>query len=171
MHALAIFVGHYWWLILLVGSFFAVRGVVWAFRERRLARSGIGEIDRMDGIVFERRLEHLFVSRGYRVSRTRARGDYGADLVLEKDGLRTVVQAKRWSKNVGVKAIQEAVAAKPVYGCDHAMVVTNRYYTEQAQRLAKANGVRLWNRDDLVQALLVGTDDGLSPSTAPTFSR
>ncbi len=84
--------------------------------------------------------------------KTRAHGDYGADLVLEKDGVRTVVQAKRWTKNVGVKAIQEAVAAKPIYRCEHAMVVTNRYFTEQARRLAKANGVRLWNRDELVRA-------------------
>lgn len=99
---------------------------------------------------------------------TRARGDYGADLVLEKDGARAVVQAKRWSRNVGVKAVQEAVAAKPLYRCDYSMVVTNRYFTEQARRLAKANDVRLWNRDDLVGALLANTDEGLPPAVSST---
>lgn len=167
-HALGSFVSHYWWLILIVAALVAVRGIVWLVRERRLARSGISEIDLMSGIIFERRLAHLFAGRGYRVEQTRARGDYGADLVLERDGVRTVVQAKRWKKNVGVKAIQEAVAAKPMYGCDHAMVVTNRYFTEQAQRLAKANGVRLWNRDDLVVALLADADDSLSPAPSPS---
>lgn len=170
-HALGNFASHYWWLILIVAALFAVRGVVWLVRERRLARSGISEIDLMSGLTFEWRLAHLFVGRGYRVEQTRARGDYGADLVLERDGVRTVVQAKRWKKNVGVKAIQEAVAAKPMYRCEHAMVVTNRYFTEQAQRLAKANGVHLWNRDDLVQALLAGADDGLAPVAAPSVSR
>lgn len=168
-HALGQFIVHYWWLILIVGALFAMRGIVWVVNERRLARSGISDIDAMDGINFERRLVHLFSSLGYRVEQTRARGDYGADLVLEREGVRTVVQAKRWSKNVGVKAIQEAVAAKPMYGCEHAMVVTNRYFTEQAQRLARANGVRLWNRDELVRALLAGTDQGFSP--APSASQ
>lgn len=166
-HALAGLASQFWWLILIVAVILAARGAVWLIRERRLARAGISEIDIMDGITFERRLAHLFAARGYRVEQTRARGDYGADLVLEKDGARTVVQAKRWKKNVGVKAIQEAVAAKPVYHCEYSMVVTNRYFTEQATRLAKANGVGLWNRDDLVGALLANSDDGLSP-TAPS---
>ena len=34
-------------------------------------------------------------------------GDYGADLVLDNKKGRTVVQAKRYSKPVGVKAVQE----------------------------------------------------------------
>ncbi|HLK13343.1 MAG TPA: restriction endonuclease [Fimbriimonadaceae bacterium] len=168
-HALGSTLSNFWWLVLLVGAVFAARGVLWVVRERRLARSGISEIDEMDGITFERRLKHLFASRGYQVEETRARGDYGADLVLEKDGVRTVVQAKRWTKNVGVKAIQEAVAAKPMYHCDHAMVVTNRYFTEPAQRLAEANDVRLWNRDELMRALLASADDRLSPA-APAAS-
>lgn len=169
--ALGNFVSHFWWLILIVAALFAVRGLVWLARERRLARSGISEIDLMDGITFERRLAHLFAGRGYRVTQTCARGDYGADLVIQRDGARTVVQAKRWKKNVGVKAIQEAVAAKPIYRCDYAMVVTNRYFTEQAKRLAEANGVRLWSRDDLVQALLANADGGLSPAASPSAAR
>ncbi len=55
---------------------------------------------------------------------------------------------------MGVKAIQEAVAAKGYYQCDEAMVVTNSFYTNQAEKLAQANEVKLWNRDDLVKALL-----------------
>jgi restriction system protein len=148
------FLAHFWWLVLIVGALLVARGLQWLIAERRLARSGINEIDVMDGVDFERRLTHLFSDLGYRVERTRARGDYGADLVLDRDGVRTVVQAKRWTKNVGVKAIQEAVAAKPMYRCDCAMVVTNRYFTDQAKRLAEANRVTLWNRDDLTSALL-----------------
>lgn len=148
------FLQHFWWLIPLVVAGLVIRGVRSVMAERRLARSGILEIDRMDGVTFERRLAHLFTRLGYHVERTRAHGDYGADLVLVKDGVRSVVQAKRWTKNVGVKAIQEAVAAKPVYRCTRAVVVTNRYFTEQAKRLARANDVVLCNRDQLVQALL-----------------
>ncbi len=34
-------------------------------------------------------------------------GDYGADLVLSKDGRKIVVQAKRWKNVVGIEAVQQ----------------------------------------------------------------
>ena len=54
---------------------------------------------------------------------------------------------------MGIKAVQEAVAAKGKYGCSEAMVVINSFYTKAAIELAKANRVELWNRDHLVKAL------------------
>src|SRR5687767_4481140 len=77
------------------------------YRRRRLARSGIRQIDRMDGLTFERYLEGVFARLGFRVVRTRDHGDYGADLILSRDGERTVVQAKRSRGKVGIKAVQE----------------------------------------------------------------
>ncbi|HHV16370.1 MAG TPA: restriction endonuclease [Gelria sp.] len=124
------------------------------YRMQRLARSGINDIDKMDGKTFEKYLEVLFNKLGYRVERTRYVGDYGADLVVWKNRIKTVIQAKRYKNKVGVKAIQEAVAAKGYYQCDEAMVVTNSFYTKQAEKLAQTNGVKLWDRDDLVKALL-----------------
>lgn len=143
-----------WALVALVGL---GRAALWAFGQRKLARSGIAEIDAMDGPTFERRLVTLFRTLGYRVEHIGRRGDYGADLVVSKDGVRTVVQAKRWTRNVGVKAIQEAHAAPAMHGCARALVVTNRHFTDSAHRLARANGVELWDRDKLVNALLVST--------------
>ena len=124
-----------------------------AWDMKRLADSGINDIDKMDGKTFEKYLEVLFKKLGYRVERTRYVGDYGADLVVWKDGIKTVIQAKRHKKNVGIKAIQEAVAAKGYYSCEKAMVVTNSAYTRQAIELARANDVQLWDRKDLLKAL------------------
>ena len=124
------------------------------YEKQKLARSGIGEIDRMDGKTFEKYLEVLFNKLGYRVERTRYVGDYGADLITSRDGVKTVVQAKRFKNKVNIKAVQEAVAAKGKYGCSEAMVVTNSYYTKQAEELARANDVKLWDRKDLANALL-----------------
>ena len=43
------------------------------------------------------------------------------------------------------------------------MVVTNSYFTKPAIELAKANGVKLWDRDKLVNALLsIKKDTGLN---------
>lgn len=121
---------------------------------KRLIASRIDDIDIMDGKAFEKYLEALFKKLGYRVERTRYLGDYGADLVVFKNGVKTVIQAKRYKKNVGVKAIQEAVASKGYYSCEKAMVITNSVYTRQAAELARANKVELWDRNDLVKALL-----------------
>jgi restriction system protein len=98
-----------WVLVAIVG---AGKLALWIHQELRLRRAGIADVDRMDGAAFERFLVSLFRRLGYRVEHTGRRGDLGADLVVARDGRRTVVQAKCWSKNVGVGAVQEAVAAK-----------------------------------------------------------
>jgi restriction system protein len=144
----------FWPVFVLVGLIVLARVGYQLYRLRRLSRSGIAEVDQMDGATFERFLGTLFRELGYGVELTPHRGDCGADLVLTKDGRRTAVQAKRWSKRVGVKAIQEAVASKGYYRCDAALVVANREFTDQARELARANDVELWGRETLVSKLL-----------------
>jgi restriction system protein len=104
----------------------------------------------MTGLEFEEYLGPLFEMQGYSAKVTQGSGDYGADLVISKNGVKTVVQAKRYSSNIGVSAVQEIVAAKPFYHARKAMVVTNQYFTQQAKNLAKANGVQLVDRDSLI---------------------
>jgi restriction system protein len=108
----------------------------------------------MSGLKFEEYLRALFRKLGYKVIKTRHVGDYGGDLVVVKNGVRTLVQAKRYNKKVGLDAIQQAVAAKPHYNCRQAMVVTNSYFTNQAFTLARSNYVKLWNRNRLVNVIL-----------------
>ena len=55
---------------------------------------------------------------------------------------------------MGVRAIQEAVAAKGFYDCSKAMVVTNSFFTSEAKILAEKNNVELWNRKVLANAML-----------------
>lgn len=148
-----------WPIIAMIILAVVIKFVYRLFELKRLARSGINDIDKMDGKTFEKYLESIFLKLGYRVERTKYVGDYGADLVVRKDGIKTIIQAKRYKKNVGVKAIQEAVAAKGYYECQKAMVVTNSIYTKQAINLARANGVELWDRNDLVKALLSAKDN------------
>jgi len=69
---------------------------------QRLKKSGI---DQMDGRQFEHYLGYLFKSQGYAVKVTRAVGDYGADLVLEKAEEKIAVQAKRYKKSIGIEAV------------------------------------------------------------------
>ncbi|MEK3744692.1 restriction endonuclease [Brevibacillus sp. FSL K6-0770] len=123
-------------------------------REERLMKSGISDIDKMDGRQFEHYLGLLFKSQGYKVEVTRAAGDYGADLVIHKEGKRIVVQAKRYSKNVGIEAVQQAQASIAHYKAHEAWVVSNRDYTDAARNLASSNSVRLINREMLIEMIL-----------------
>jgi restriction system protein len=143
------------WPVWVLLGLIVLAKVVWqVYETHRLSKSGIAEIDHMSGHRFEEFLGTLFRRLGYRVEMTSRHGDYGADLVVTKGKTRTAVQAKRWSKKVGVKAVQEAVASKVMYACDSALVVANREFTQQAQKLARANKVELWGRAVLVDKLL-----------------
>ncbi len=122
--------------------------------------SPISRVDKMSGEQFEEFLKYNFEKFGYKVSLTPKSGDYGADLVCQKDGQTLIIQAKRYNDKVRNSAIQEIVAAKAYYNADKCMVVTNSYFTEPAKELALANDVELWDRDSLFKnEILRGSAD------------
>jgi restriction system protein len=123
-------------------------------RKRNLRRSGISDIDKMSGIQFEYFLKELYQALGYKTKVTQASGDYGADLILEINKRKIVVQAKRYSKNVGVKAVQEIKTSQLHYKADESWVVTNSYFTKQAITLAASNDVVLIDRDLLIKTII-----------------
>lgn len=145
-------------LVLLMALFLLGAYALFLLKRHRLAAAGIPEIDGMTGRDFESKMALLFEDKGFRVEQTPYIGDWGADLVLSRDGQRTVVQVKRWNCRVGPGAIQEVVAAKAKYGCQRALVVTNSLFTEAAAELARANGVGLWDRHRLARELLALRD-------------
>lgn len=121
--------------------------------KKNIQNSGIEQIDFMEGIQFEKRLQVLFSDLGYKAKLT-PNNDYGADLVVEnyKSG-RTVIQAKRYSKPVGLKAVQEVIGSMAYYQAIHAIVITNQRFTQQAEKLASKNKVELWDRTKLIHMI------------------
>jgi restriction system protein len=134
---------------------FNVVKVVW---KRLTARNSlpvnINEIDQMDGLAFEQYLKPVFERQGYLAKVTQGSGDFGADLILRKGRKKYVVQAKRYSSNIGVSAVQQVVAAVNYYKAQGAIVVTNQYFTPAAVQLAKVNGVRLIDREKLAKMMI-----------------
>jgi restriction system protein len=128
-------------------------------RAETLRRSGIAEIDGLSGVEFEHRLKSLYEYLGYEVETTATSGDFGADLVLVKDGERSVLQAKRYAGRVGLESVQQAVGALAHYGASKAVVASNSYFTKAARQLAASNNVELIDRDRLTMLLLVQTGD------------
>lgn len=121
--------------------------------QNKLRKSGILDIDKMDGLQFEKYLEVLFKKLGYKANGTKASNDYGADLVLVNHD-KIVVQAKRYKSKVGIKAVQEIISAKSYYKAQQAWVVTNNYFTNQAVNLAQSSDVKLIDRDKLQEMIL-----------------
>lgn len=121
---------------------------------KRLLDSGILEVDEMTGKEFEEFLLVHFINCGYSVTLTQDTQDYGADLILDKDGYKTVVQAKRSKNPVGIKAVQEVAGALRHYKGNKGRVITNNRFTENAYKLAKSNEVELWDRKELIEFIL-----------------
>jgi restriction system protein len=130
-----------------------IAGAPAAVRGYRLWRSGIADVDTMTGEEFEARLASVFEVLGAEVVRTGRSGDFGADLVVERGGTRTVVQAKRRGAPVGIDAVQQVIGARRYYDADGATVVTNSSFTRAALSLAEAAGVEVVDRHALVGLL------------------
>ncbi|MDQ0875000.1 restriction system protein [Paenibacillus sp. V4I3] len=140
-------------LIILIVVLAISLGIYLASIKAKLQRANINEIDNMSGTMFERYLEQFFKRQGWEVKRTGGQGDYGADLILKSATKKVIVQAKRWKQNVGYEAIQQAYSAKDVYKATEAWVITNSRFTEQARDGAKRLGIKLWDRDVLIEQM------------------
>ncbi|OON91214.1 MAG: hypothetical protein ATN34_05165 [Epulopiscium sp. Nele67-Bin002] len=110
-------------------------------------------IDTMDGYEFEHVVCKLFEKQHYKSYVTKASGDFGADVIAQKKGEKVVVQVKRYSKNVGIRAVQEVHAAKSYYHGTKAVVVTNSHFTVNAKKLAHSCNVQLVDREQLIRWL------------------
>lgn len=111
----------------------------------------ISQIDSLSGVEFENLLKEIFEKQGYEVELTKSSHDFGADLVLKRQGRLAIVQAKCYSKNIGIKAIQEIISARKHYGAEEMFVATNRYFSKEAVVLSSEHDVRLIDRDVLTK--------------------
>lgn len=112
------------------------------------------------GIEFEKKLmeEISKVFPNARIEPTPKTGDQGADVLILIEGVKIVIQAKKYTGVVGNAAVQEVFAAKEYYEADYAMVVTSSRYTQSAGILAGKIGVELATTQDYlrkIQQLLV----------------
>lgn len=115
-------------------------------------RSPLGNInfDSMNGQEFENFCAKVLRNNGFSsVAITQGSGDHGIDILANKNGMKYAIQCKCYSDNVGNKAVQEAYSGKAIYRADIAVVMTNRYFTKQAQSDARSLSVQLWDRNKL----------------------
>lgn len=144
---------------LLVGFFFhnartglagAVVGLFFALllsREvRRRPGASMRAIDAMTGTQFEAYVAARLRRAGWHVAFTSVVGDYGVDLIAERDGKSVAVQCKRHGKPVGVAAVQQVVSGARHHGCAKSIVISNQEFTQAATQLALTHGCQLIGR-------------------------
>ena len=113
-------------------------------------------MDEMEGHDFEYYCADLLKTNGFlEVEVTKGSGDFGADILAEKDGITYAVQCKCYDKPIGVKAVQEVYAGRDYYDRMVGVVMTNQYFTQPAVELARKLNIMLWDRgylDDMDKA-------------------
>ena len=143
----------------IAGSIFVIKALKARIIEKRdserLAKIGAvrfaienGEYLNMSGESYENYVDsRLKELRYHSIETTKASGDHGADIIAyAPDGVKCAIQCKYYSKPVGNKAVQEALAGMVFYKCDRAIVITNNTFTKQAVEDANRMGVDLMSR-------------------------
>ena len=121
---------------------------------------------------FEQHCADALAARGWSVKLGRGSGDQGVDVLARKSGRSVVLQCKLYTRPVGNKAVQEALAGRGYAGADGAAVVSNAPYTPAAHALAARVGVLLLHTADLARADTLFQFPTTPPPTAePTPAR
>lgn len=124
-----------------------------SIRDRK-TRFSIEYVDQLEGLDFEEYTYQLLKSNGYiNVIKTKASGDFGIDVLAEKDGIKYAVQCKNYTSPLGSKCVQEAYSGKQYYNCHVGIVLTNSTFTSHAKELAEKNGILLWDRNKLISMI------------------
>lgn len=111
-------------------------------------------MDTLEGHEFEYYCAELLQKKGFvDVEVTKGSGDFGADILAEKEGVTYAIQCKCYTSPVGVKAIQEAYAGRDYYDRMVGAVLTNQYFTAPAVEAAKKLKILLWDRGYLESML------------------
>lgn len=110
-------------------------------------RRRTGSMDEMEGHDFEFFCAELLEKRGFmEVEVTRGSGDFGIDILAQKDGVTYAVQCKRYQDPVGVEAILRTYGGRDYYDRMVGVVMTNQYFTAPAVEAAKKLQIMLWDR-------------------------
>lgn len=134
--------------IILLAALICVVVLVLILRKFKTPRPPL--VDELEGHDFEYYCADLLKMNGFaKVEVTKGSGDFGADILCERNGITYAIQCKCYDKDVGVHAVQEVYAAKDYYDRMVAAVLCNQYFTSPAAMMADKLNVMLWDRDYL----------------------
>jgi restriction system protein len=117
---------------------------------------------------FELLIGEAYRRRGYVVAETGGGGaDGGVDLVLTRDGRKTLVQCKHWKVfSVGVSVVRELFGVMAARGAVAGIVITSGTFTQAAREFAAGKRIELVDGPAL--ALMLRSASGSASGSAPT---
>lgn len=128
-------------------AFMAVLIIIIDFFLRRRRNRQVSRMDELEGHDFEFFCADLLRTQGFMdVEVTRGSGDFGVDILAEKDGITYAVQCKRYNSPVGVEAVLRTYGGLAYYERMVGAVMTNQYFTTPAVEAAKKLRILLWDR-------------------------
>ena len=105
-------------------------------------------MDELEGHEFEYFCADLLKNMGFsEIEVTKGSGDFGVDILAEKDGVSYAFQCKCYDKPIGVRAVEEIYAGRDFYDRMVGVVMTNQYFTGPAVEMARKLNILLWDRD------------------------
>ena len=148
----ALLPGEYKGVGMLGGFPFFVIGCMALWRQRNLpspalVEKGLEKLGGMNWRDFSVVLDTAFTRQGYTVTQLTG----GADMLLEKKGVRTVVSAKRWkAAAMGVEPLRELVSRRDALEASNSVCISLGQVSAKAQEFAADNRISLITGADLV---------------------
>ena len=134
-------------IIIMAACAAAMAGSAFLYLRHRARRPRLEDFDLMEGHDFEYYCAELLKKTGFQeVEVTKGSGDYGIDILAQKDGVTYAIQCKCYTAPVGVKAVQEAYAGRDYYDRMVGALLTNQYFTGPAVEAAGKLKILLWDR-------------------------
>lgn len=104
----------------------------------------------LSGKGFEHELSKLYSRMGYQVHLTPTSGDQGIDIILDKEGKRTIVQCKAHKKPVGPHVIRDLYGTLMSSGADEAILASVSGFTSGVVDYASGRPIRLISINDII---------------------
>ena len=141
--------------ILLLLASAASAFVRWRKRKLLDAQTGLQSIQDQHWRDFEYLVAEVFRRQGYQVEETGGGGpDGGIDIVLRRDGEKTLVQCKRRrNSKVGVREMREFYGVMVSEHADAGILATAGTYTPDAQAFAQGKPLRLIAGEELARLI------------------
>ncbi|KER88085.1 restriction endonuclease [Xanthomonas arboricola pv. celebensis] len=117
---------------------------------------------------FEQLVGEAFRRQGYSVEETGLGGpDGGIDLILRKDGRRTLVQCKQWQRQqVGVSVVREMFGLLAHHQAHAVKIACIGTYTKDAERFAEGKPIELIGGEQLLEMIEAVQQQATTPSTS-----
>ena len=106
----------------------------------------------LDGWQFEQEVAKIFISKGFNATVTRATGDGGVDIILEKDGFRSIVQCKHHNNPVGPNDARALWGCKDDFQADEVILIASSGITKgAADYINNKPNYTVYTLDDIIE--------------------